>query len=771
MNGIQKTRVMYLIVFMCTVTAVQSLRADAVADLKAEWESFKNAPDLAKNMWQGLTGSLPDSFYYNYRVWNDSPAEVIIGAQGMINLQGMKIEGDYHTFAGFAYNTDFHQYILCPPFLNTGTLGYKTLLTMQLYMSLFQDVAGIVYPSSFQEFETYNNNRIARNKKFGLRPNDLITKDVLELPWQKSRTGVLSYFGRKLKPTYEKDTFARQMLAITNESGLTKNSIISDTYEQGEATIEYDKNLYFYHAYRDKTGVKGEYLGWGGIANPAQEGDDYAKTQNIKDVPGVTTAFAGTFYVSSARKDLFMTFYKDGVTYTVALESGSFNLLQSTEVKKATKTEAQDENNPFGVDIGNETAPTSQTVESIRPSEKNQFTEKFGFQFYQGDPAKNTTKIAYIPIASVGPAYVYDTRTPAQALKDATTRPAEVKNGAAIQAEVGGPRPYTYELYDAQNKVMLACHSLRVGMAPLPGTPGKEQVRDINPVACHVWVQSADDVMKATLKEYTDAGKTFSYAQIPYDLSEQKWIAYQTKDSTVVQKLTGSLTEIKVIRPRISEKTARLYICSVATQDDNKAQQFMKRLASGAITLPATHQEVSDITKVDIAATLSKAQANTYGIIVDAKGTGATGISGALLVTDLFTPSGLGSADRYYYVFPPQLDVSILAGMLPLEKRMSDADMEAFSKQVVTWIDAYQKQGKDAAVQTVTRYLQQFGAKELFVDQGQGALTAQAKKMVENYVTGMVSLSHLPLIRQAGFAYPFLGAVPEGWPKESAKPA
>jgi hypothetical protein len=733
-----KYNALKIVQLSCLFACMSSLHtinaaADSVSRLDEAWGKLKSLGSTIVTGVQSMVGYLPDSYYYNYRVWNDSPAQVLIGVQGMINLQSAKSEGDYHTFVELPWYKDFHDYILCPPAFNTGTAGYKTALTMQIYMSLFDDQTRGVYYASFQAFDAYNKKRITQNAQFGLSADKLITKSVVELPWQKAKkesAGGNVRFERMLKPEYANNALAKKLLSDTVEDTFKKNNIVPEvTYEHSDADVENDESVYFYRVYRDKTGVKSEYLQWGGTVK----------------VPGQTTEFLGTFYVSSKQKDLFLTFYKDGASYTVALEPGSFNLLQSTP----------------GV------------TESIRPSLANQFTEKFGFQIYQGNPASGGSKNTYIPISSYGPAYVGDARTKAEY---SATPPAPMK------PIVGGPRPYTYELFDVQVQGALgvACHSMREGEYPMPATPNKQEVRDINPIQCHIWLQSVEESMVQKTKDYEqnllDAQKLGKkipslYSEIPVNSSDQMWIAYQTADSSVIQKLTSRITTFKVLRPRLSEKLARMYICSVATTDDKKAQQFMQRLASQVITLPASHQEVTEITPATVAQAIAKMQPNTYGIITDTTGNGATGLSAHLLATDIFLPNGLGSSDRYYYIYPPSLLVGNLAGMLPLEKPISGDDFGAFSRQVATWITSYISTGKDAAIQAVTSYLQQFGAKELFVDQtatgNQRVLTAQGKKFVESFVTGAISIAHPPLVWKAGLSYPIVQNTP---PKGFAEP-
>lgn len=478
-----------------------------------------------------------------------------------------------------------------------------------------------------------------------------------------------------------------------------------------------DPNVYFYRFYRDTKSVKGEYLQWGG-------------TQKIL---GKTKEFLGTFYNSTKRNDIYVKFQKDGKKHAVCLEAGSFNMLQSTQGK----------------------------TESIRPLKANVNKPEFGFQFYSAASAQESGQnIAYYPLAQEAPAYVYNT---------------EKNEKKPPKYMVGSARPYTFELFDTNGVVNLACHSMVAGRYPLPGTPKKKQVRDLNPVKCNIWVQTADDVeqqmLDAVAKDKTGTLK-MNYSQIPYDIPEQIWVTYYTKDSSISQKLKPGVNEIAVVRPRLSEEKVRLFICSLQTTDDQKAQWFLSLLADGTIGMQASHKEVADLTKVKVSDALDKLQPNTYGMVVDSKD--QSGVTGTILATDSFMPSGLGSAERFYFVYPTQLQTSVLAGMLPFAgDKQPDFSKKVFSDQLIRWIAMYIKQGEQAVKEEVVSYVQKNGAATIFNNPKAAAssrtIITQVETLLDHFISGKISIKNPPIIRNAGMSYVIVGTQPPGWPKETAK--
>lgn len=154
-----------------------------------------------------------------------------------------------------------------------------------------------------------------------------------------------------------------------------------------------DPNWYYYHTYTYQGKVRGEYLG----------------------VKAKSNEFAGVFFNNTKESNIYLSFTKDGILYTVNLEPTSYSLLQST----------------------------SGVSGSIRPKagEKTR-----AFQFFNTADKKfnDSTSIAYIPIPEIGIANIkIDSKTQ--------------------QQTVLGPMTYTYEVHMINKKPMLGIQGLAVG--------------------------------------------------------------------------------------------------------------------------------------------------------------------------------------------------------------------------------------------------------------------------------------------------------------------
>ncbi len=430
-------------------------------------------------------------------------------------------------------------------------------------------------------------------------------------------------------------------------------------------------------------------------------------------IKATTQEFIGTFYNSSTANDVTLTFSKDEKSYTVSLEPESFSLLQSTTGK-----------------------PTS-----IRPAKD----EKRAFVFAHKDNV-----IGYLPIASEGIANVsFDEKTK--------------------KYDPAGSMMYTYEVYDNKGALSIGMQGLSVGNFKQP----TERVRDINPVECHIWYQSAAQA-EAIDKKMSENQAKEDYSAIPFDTPETLWVTYKTHDFTVVKKVArGSVLDFELIRPQIAEKEAWLYGVLLNTQDDKKAQQFLDRLSSGKIAPESISTAITQSLKHGLMETKKN------NIIDDTKGKDNSGVIGYLLLADYFTPHGITEDTFYYYVEPAELRIDQLinafyfddsyyiknsAGQITLQ----DAVQKEIAEKIPQWISSYPT-NKNAVTATIKEYMQQKGNKGLFVNptaQPSGrTFSSQGQHIFDMFISGPISIENYPIIRKAGINYYIygLGAKPSQW--------
>ncbi len=479
-----------------------------------------------------------------------------------------------------------------------------------------------------------------------------------------------------------------------------------------------DPNWYYYRTYTYQGKVQGEYLG----------------------VKAKSNEFAGVFLNSTNESNIYLSFTKDGIPYTVHLEPNSYSLLQSTA----------------GVSG------------SIRPKAGG----KNAFQFYNTADKTFTdaTSIAYIPIAEIGIANI-------------------VIDSATKKQKVSGPMTYTYEVHMVDKKPTVGIQGLAVGHYNQPcSSPCKagqllSKVRDINPAQCHIWRMSAKQQAQAQATKQAKDSK--NYSSVYYDGDDQVWVSYKSKDFIYQKKMNPEdVFDVGIIRPHSSEKQAILYVVSLQTTDDTVAKKFLDRIHTGKIGQGAVYTKVTaDNIKQFLADETKLLQPNTNGIIDDTdtkKDVAASGIKGEVLLADVFTPRGVGIGPFYYIVQPSSLQVGALVGALTTglylddahytaDRLLKDTVMKDLSAKFVSWVELYNKD-KDMVKSDVLAYLQQNGNPDIFINPKaspeQRKLNDAGNRMLNDVLTGPISIANSPLIRQAGKNYYVytLGDAPGNWP-------
>ncbi len=433
-------------------------------------------------------------------------------------------------------------------------------------------------------------------------------------------------------------------------------------------------------------------------------------------VKTTTDEFTGVFY-NSSNTDIAMQFIKDGIAYKATLERGNtFSLLNSST------------SNPT----------------SIRPPDDEEKNQR-AFTFFNG-----SMQIAALPIKSKGICNMQE---------DPTTK-------KLIQ---GSPMVYTYEVSQGKLGIEVSMQGLAIGNYTQPtdvNNPKKNVIRDINPMECHVWYQSAQQAQDAAKKE-----KDYDPTQLFFDTPDSVWLFYKTKDYTLQKKLSpGKVFDFTLLRPQLSEKQVRLFCVAIQSTDDTKALNFLNRLADGKMGKEAL-QLKTPVLKFDENTVLTTIQPNNRGLVDDTAG---SGVKGSLLFSDIITPHGVGVGPFYYEIKPPigqlgQIVDLFTAYVDPKKFTQSTIMQQDIIQNVQKWISEYAK-NKSAAVIEVTTYLQEKGVDEIITNTSapQRTLNANGKRGVQILVEGSVSIARYPLLQQAGsneFVY-YFGDKPDDWPSK-----
>lgn len=404
-------------------------------------------------------------------------------------------------------------------------------------------------------------------------------------------------------------------------------------YQQNETT-------YWYHVYENENGPQAEYVG-----------TEYTTSDH----------FSGVIYNETSTAQL-MTFPYGTQNFTVKLDPNSFNTLLSPA--------AQAKNMKY----------------RIRP--KSGMTT---FNFGQNGEKK-------VPLNSQGLASGTKTNNQWQKVQPVT---------------------YHYEITDSG--------VYTTGFNPGNFTQSNSNMRSITPVECSVWNKSISQVQNASsatgleyiqLKNHTvwvvyDFGGWISDDHPTMDqpimakvepgtavqflflrpslsvsarLTEQELIQTQnlkpldefntvnvsalqqgaskaqiSQIQSSVAKSQNLYTQITVQAPTIPK--ASLYIVSLNTTDDQKAQLFLQNLINGNVSIPQgpSLTSVQNLTQ-DLKSTLFVERLDTsLGVLKDS----VTGVSGYLLCSDIFTPFGTTESGPYYYsVEPPQGQIVSLQNLV-----------------------------------------------------------------------------------------------------------
>jgi hypothetical protein len=529
---------------------------------------------------------------------------------------------------------------------------------------------------------------------------------------------------------------------IVNLLPVSTNPFTAPFFTYSFDVAQKDANTYFFHTFQtsETDGPQGEFMG------PGLYGGPYIST----------TQFDGIFFNKSPY-EAQLSFKKNGQTYTVSLESLSFNLLSSDSwqpdsIRSSTETRS------FAIIVNNQKFSLPVNAQGL------------GDTFY--DPSSTTTQ--QIPLT------------------------------------------YTYEIYQNQNALNVVTQGFNMGnhnqlglldlsQTTTPTADDLAAIRDINPIDCSAWYQSPEQYK--SLQATPQQNQTSSTQEIPYPLPGTLWATYQTSDWKINQQLTvGDVTNFTVIRPQTQEN-GNLYIFSLNTTDATKAAQFLANVTKNKnlaqiLTTNIAVDPSSTLESDFVASRLQQTcQAGptvptTCNALINDP---TSGVTGALLLTDTFVPYGGGTkTPRYYQISPAILLVddsfaSIVTSNLDptLFNSKTDAMTADFSNNIVAWLATFNQNATkvDASqinltnvieyasqiqslVPELTSYLQQKGlAKQLFTNPtaspGQRTFSAQGLKALYLILYGPLSLNSPPLIVQPGLnAYLGLkaGQLPKGWP-------
>lgn len=315
--------------------------------------------------------------------------------------------------------------------------------------------------------------------------------------------------------------------------------------------------------------------------------------------------------------------------------------------------------------------------------------------------------------------------------------------------------PYNYEIFEKT--------AFESGMSPGNfAQPTNGAMRSITPMPCYIWNQPADA-----------SQATYANTLVPVALPSQSlWLLYTGPGwNAVTQQVeqpfmgvipSGQVVEAFLIRPRVQDYTARLYLVRLLTVDTERAQAFLKSIANGTLTVPRLKYDPTLLTPKSLNG-LQQSAPDTLGMLQDEQGT-----QGYIMLEDVFSPFGLGSGPFYYSVPASNYDVSQMFSTFSfLQTFASSSQMQqmatALQNALTNWIQTYFSD--PASVQaSMQQFLLDNGASNCVVTgkDGKKSLTAVGQTALNMMLYGPASITQLPLCSMPGQNYQ--NQKPDGFP-------
>ena len=420
---------------------------------------------------------------------------------------------------------------------------------------------------------------------------------------------------------------------------------------------------------------------------------------------------------NSTNEDIFVEFYYGEQKYRIKLEPNSYNTLQA-----------------------------SNSPNSLRPA----LGSVRGLQLYRV-AGGSQLQCGYIPLLPTGLGTVRNKGTP-----------------QAPSMEVEDSMQYVYKIFKKpDNAIAIDVQGMTPGIFDQP-TNGR--LRDITPVPCFVWLKSAAQ-MEAELKKNSQDSKELYQANLLapfFDEPHSLWVYYRTQEYELCKKVPLAQTiPISLIRPSLSEEKSYIYILLLSTQDQAQAQEFCRKLHSGAFG--TAYKGSSKTSTWDPEQLTKNIKSNTHGIIQDSQ----TRVQGFVFSTDTFLPCGVGNGPFYYGISSPVLRIDQIIQTMVFDKKWYDkvaSGGSVVNKEVikecsinlVSWIKRYTRE-PEVIAQEFKQYFMKYCDQQLVQN---GALTQAGNNLYMLLLEGPVSIKRYPLMRKAGINYYIFtfGATPSDWP-------
>jgi hypothetical protein len=428
--------------------------------------------------------------------------------------------------------------------------------------------------------------------------------------------------------------------------------------------------------------------------NDPNTGDNTAEKVGVA---AMTNSFSGMIYNGSGAASS-VTFPWGGNSVTVPVESNSFNAL------KSTKTNAL---RPSTLNLGG----TSITVGAKGLGSEVTGTDKK---------------------ATVYPSrYNYEIRSSGAAIETGLAPGNFKQPGSKLVAgtsTVPGAVPISLGAATSWG------NSTQQSVVPIPAL-----IRDITPMECNIWNQPGGSTAQSTGPVGLD---------LPY---QPLWFAYTGQaisssgdliDFPVGTIAPGKCLSVSLIRPPVSQKMARLYILRLNTTDQNQARSFLNALLK--IQLPKY--------EVKTPAAVLTAQAKDTLLLTKLPDNigyvSASGLTGIIMGTDIFTSYGLDSVGPYYYSVPPPMFAvnNVMSTFIQSLTNLTTKAQAALWINLQKWVQNYHTDSLTVRNEVETFLIQNGPLSTMVTKKGDsGYLTKTGLAVLSTALYGPTSISRMPI--------------------------
>lgn len=266
------------------------------------------------------------------------------------------------------------------------------------------------------------------------------------------------------------------------------------------------------------------------------------------------------------------------------------------------------------------------------------------------------------------------------------------------------------------------------------------QLRDITPMDCQIWNELTA----------TQEGQAWSLKPISM-VNEPLWYMYtgqgiNPEGSVVNQPIgqvpPGKCAALTLLRPSVSQGTAKLYMVRIRTTDTATAANFLNELATMKLPVYTVQSPTQKFIEATEKTLLSEKLPDGVGYL-----TSSNGIKGVIVGMDIFASYGAASIGPYYYTVPaPEYAISSVQSVFTQSiTNLTAGASKELNTYIQEWIETYPTNplGVKKALEI---FLIKNGSKTMIAKNGdEESLNLAGYAVLDTLLYGPQSISRMPV--------------------------